>query len=198
MLGQRLEEIIDQINGDTITLHELMQQCGRDGMLMFCALASLPFLIPVSVPGVSTVFGTAIVLLGYAVLVNRLPRLPQRIQQKPLATHRLKPALIKGANLVGRLDKWIRPRAPYLTSDTMLRIDAAAIVLGGLLLMAPFGLIPFSNTVPAIGILFTTLGMVQRDGVFVLLGYAGLLGSVVYFGVLFYLAWNGGMAVLGG
>lgn len=108
------------------------------------------------------------------------------------------PALKKGARVVTRLDKWIKSRALYLTSATMLRVDAAAIVLGGLLLMAPFGLIPFSNTAPAVGILFMTLGMIQRDGVFVLLGYLGLVVSIVYFGVLIYLAWSGGMAVFTG
>lgn len=198
MLGQRFEEIIDQINGDTVTLKELMEQCGHDGMLMICALATLPFLIPVSVPGVSTVFGAAIVLIGCAVLFNRLPWLPRRVAEKQLPTARLKPALVKGANLVSRLDKWIKPRAPYLTSTTMLRVDAAAVVLGGLLLMAPFGLIPFSNTAPAISILFTALGMIQRDGVFVMLGYLCLLASIVYFGVLIYLAWTGGLAILTG
>jgi hypothetical protein len=198
MLGQRLEDIIDQIKGDTITLKELMEHCGRDGMLLICALSTLPFLIPVSVPGVSTVFGAAIVLIGCAVLFNRLPWLPQRIQQKPLDTARLVPALKKGARVVTRLDKWIKSRALYLTSATMLRVDAAAIILGGLLLMAPFGLIPFSNTAPAVGILFMTLGMIQRDGVFVLLGYLGLVVSIVYFGVLIYLAWSGGMAVFSG
>ena len=198
MLGQRLEDIIDQIKGDTITLKELMEHCGRDGMLLICALSTLPFLIPVSVPGVSTVFGAAIVLIGCAVLFNRLPWLLQRIQQKPLDTARLVPALKKGARVVTRLDKWIKSRALYLTSATMLRVDAAAIILGGLLLMAPFGLIPFSNTAPAVGILFMTLGMIQRDGVFVLLGYLGLVVSIVYFGVLIYLAWSGGMAVFSG
>lgn len=198
MLGQRLEDIIAQISGDTITLQELMEHCGRDGMLLICALSTLPFLIPVSVPGVSTVFGAAIVLIGCAVLLNRLPWLPQRIQKKPLDTARLVPALKKGARVVTRLDKWIKSRALYLTSATMLRVDAAAIVLGGLLLMAPFGLIPFSNTAPAVGILFMTLGMLQRDGVFVLLGYLGLVVSIVYFGVLIYLAWSGGMAVFAG
>lgn len=198
MLGQRLEDIIAQISGDTITLQELMEHCGRDGMLLICALSTLPFLIPVSVPGVSTVFGAAIVLIGCAVLLNRLPWLPQRIQKKPLDTARLVPALKKGARVVTRLDKWIKSRALYLTSATMLRVDAAAIVLGGLLLMAPFGLIPFSNTAPAVGILFMTLGMIQRDGVFVLLGYLGLVVSIVYFGVLIYLAWSGGMAVFTG
>lgn len=196
MLGPMLKDIIDQIDGDTITLKALMDKCGRDGMLMICALSTLPFLIPVSIPGVSTVFGAAIVLIACALLLNRSPWLPKRVSEKQLDAARLVPALEKGARLVARLDKWMKPRVPYLTSAPMLRIDALCILFGGLLLMAPFGLIPFSNTVPAVAILFLTLGMIQRDGVFVLLGYLGLVVSVVYFGSLIYLAWTGGTAVI--
>lgn len=195
MLGPMFDDIIDQIDDDTITLKQLMEQCGRDGMLLICALSTLPFLIPVSIPGVSTVFGAAIVLIACSVLLNRLPWLPKRIQEKQLDTARLIPALKKGASLIARLDKWIKPRALYLTSAAMLRLDALAIAFGGLLLMAPFGLIPFSNTAPAAAILFLTLGMIQRDGVFVLLGYLGLVVTVIYFSSLIYLAWSGGMAI---
>lgn len=135
MLGPMLKDIIDQIDGDTITLRELIDKCGQDGMLMICALSTLPFLIPVSIPGVSTVFGAAIVLIACAVLFNRSPWLPKRVSEKQLDAARLIPALKKGARLVARLDKWIKPRALYLTSATMLRIDALGIVFGGLLLM---------------------------------------------------------------
>ncbi|MEG0787972.1 MAG: exopolysaccharide biosynthesis protein, partial [Comamonas sp.] len=57
MLSHLLTSLIDDIHGDTITLKELLERSGRQGMLLICALATLPFLIPVSIPGVSTVFG---------------------------------------------------------------------------------------------------------------------------------------------
>jgi hypothetical protein len=67
------------------------------------------------------------------------------------------------------------------------------LVFGGILLMAPFGLIPFSNTAPAVGILLLAIGMIQRDGVFVMLGYLSTILTVIYFGTLLYTAlWAGG------
>ena len=196
MLSQLLTSIIDDIHGNTITLRELLQRCGREGMLLVCAIASLPFLIPVSIPGVSTVFGAAIVLLSFALFVDRLPWLPQRIQDKALDAHKLKPVLRKGVGVVAKLDRWLAPRWPALTGGSMQRVNSAVLLFGGLLLMAPLGLIPFSNTAPAVGILLLTVGMVQRDGLFVLLGYLGTVLSVVYFSVLAYLAWMGGSFIL--
>ncbi len=195
MLSQLLATIIDDIRGETITLRELLERCGREGMLMVCAIACLPFLIPVSIPGVSTVFGAAIVLLAVALFLNRLPWLPQRILNKPLPAAKLRPVLLKGVGLVGKLDRWLQPRWSGLTTTPMQRVNSAVLVFGGLLLMAPLGLIPFSNTVPAVGILLLTVGMMQRDGLFVLLGYLGTVLTVVYFGVLAYLAWVGGTFV---
>jgi len=196
MLSHLLTSIINDIHGDTITLRKLLERCGREGMLLVCAIACLPFLIPVSIPGVSTVFGAAIVLLSTALFLDRLPWLPQRILDKNLDANKLKPVLHKGVGMVGKLDRWLQPRWSGLTTSPMQRFNSAVLVFGGLLLMAPLGLIPFSNTVPAVGILLLTVGMMQRDGVFVLLGYLGHVLTVVYFGVLAYLAWVGGNFVL--
>ncbi len=196
MLSHLLTSIINDIHGDTITLRKLLERCGREGMLLVCAIACLPFLIPVSIPGVSTVFGAAIVLLSTALFLDRLPWLPQRILDKDLDANKLKPVLHKGVGMVGKLDRWLQPRWSGLTTSPMQRVNSAVLVFGGLLLMAPLGLIPFSNTVPAVGILLLPVGMMQRDGVFVLLGYLGHVLTVGYFCVLAYLAWVGGNLVL--
>ncbi|RYF55384.1 MAG: exopolysaccharide biosynthesis protein, partial [Comamonadaceae bacterium] len=102
MLSHLLASLIDDIDGDTITLRTLLERSGREGMLLVCALATLPFLIPVSIPGVSTVFGAAIVLLTGALFLNRLPWLPQRILDRPMDGRKLVPVLRKGVGLVSR------------------------------------------------------------------------------------------------
>lgn len=196
-LSTTLARTIDGIQGETITLRELVAAIGEQGMLLLCALATLPFLIPVSIPGVSTVFGAAIVLLAVAITLNRAPWLPDRILDRQLEAAKLVPALRKGVKLVSRIDAWVRPRALGMTAGRMTVFNGCVLVFGGLLLMAPFGLIPFSNTAPAVGILLLTIGMIQRDGVFVLLGYLGTVLTVIYFGVLLSAAFWAGGALLG-
>ena len=66
----------------------------------------------------------------------------------------------------------------------MNRFNGAMIVLSGLLLMAPFGLVPFSNTLPALAALFLAAGMLEQDGLFVFVGYLWIVGTMVYFAVL--------------
>ena len=76
----------------------------------------------------------------------------------------------------------------------MARVNGLMLIAGALLLMAPFGLIPFSNTLPGLAILFLAIGVLQRDGRSVLLGYMTLVLTLLYF--IFLLL--GGIAFLHG
>ncbi|WP_144574791.1 exopolysaccharide biosynthesis protein [Agrobacterium sp. DE0009] len=192
-LSTTLEKLIGKLKGETITLRELMEAIGEQGLLLICAIASLPFLIPVSIPGVSTVFGAAIILVSLAITLNRLPWLPKKILDRQMETAKLIPALQKGVSIVSKLDGFIRPRLPALTTGAIAnRINGLALMTAGVLLMMPLGFIPFSNTLPGVAILLFSAGMIQRDGVTVLGGYLFLGLTTVYFAALAYAAfWAG-------
>ncbi|MDP3340652.1 exopolysaccharide biosynthesis protein [Frigidibacter sp.] len=197
-----LRATIDGIAGETITLRRLIEAIGEQGLLLLCGIASLPFLLPVSIPGVSTVFGAAIVLAALAITLNRLPWLPRRVLDREMPSEKLRAALRRGLDLVGKVERFVRPRLTGLTRAGMVsRFNGLMLMLAGILLMAPLGLVPFSNTLPAIAVLLLAMGMMQRDGVMVLAGYGFIVLTVVYFVVLALLAVRAGQglgAVLGG
>jgi len=195
-LSAVLQRLIGNLSGKTITLRELMEAIGEQGLLLMCAIACLPFLIPVSIPGVSTVFGAAIVMISLAITLNRLPWLPKRILDKQMETARLVPALQKGVSIVSKLDRYMRPRLPAFTTGTvMARINGIAIMTAGILLMMPLGFVPFSNTLPGVAILLFSAGMIQRDGATVLGGYLFLVLTMIYFAALGYGAFWAGQAL---
>lgn len=198
-LGTTLRTTIGRIQGKTITLRALMEDMGEQGLLLICAVASLPFLIPVSIPGVSTVFGAAIILIAIAVTLNRMPWLPRKVLDREIATEKLKPALERGVNMVERINRFIKPRFQAMTEGSFVtRLNGLAIAWSGVLLMAPFGFVPFSNTLPGIAVLLLALGMIQRDGLVVIGGYLMMFGTMVYFTVLFWLAFRAGQLAFGG
>lgn len=185
-LGETLLTVARQLTSETVTLREVLALLGEQGMLVFCAFLVLPFLIPVSIPGVSTVFGAVIILLGIAITLNRLPWLPERLMHRPINVEKLVPVLERGAKFVSRFDRLTHPRLTWLTATGLLnRAHGAALTFSAVLLIFPLGLIPFSNTLPALAILFLALGMLQRDGLFITGGYLMMLVTIVYFGVLF-------------
>src|SRR5690606_33103784 len=59
-MREALGRAVDAIDGETVTLRALIALIGEHGLLFICALLTIPFLIPVSIPGVSTVFGLGI------------------------------------------------------------------------------------------------------------------------------------------
>lgn len=179
--------------GETVTVGEILEKIGERGLLVMSIVLCVPFLVPVSVPGVSTLFGLLITLAGIAVTLRRPIWLPGRIQRRAVQVMKLRSAFEAGARRVARLQVLVRPRISFLSSPLMFRIHGATLTFAGLLLMAPFGLIPFSNTLPAIAALFLALGLLERDGLFVLLGYATTIGTVAYFTLLI-----GGAIMAGG
>ena len=95
---------------------------------------------------------------------------------------KLRTALQKGAVWLNRLERISRPRLSRLSQGAvMARLNGFMLVIGALLLMVPFGLIPLTNTLPGLAILFLSMGILQRDGGCILLGYLANLVTVVYF-----------------
>lgn len=185
-ISQRLRSLVRSLPPTGITLSELIHRVGNDGLLILAALLTLVFLIPISIPGVSTVFGAAILLIGISRLFRRELWIPSRLKHKTIGTKKLRPVLRKALPLLHKLERVSRPnRIEWLVAGgPVQRMNDASLILGAVLLMMPFGLIPFSNTFPAVALLFLAIGLLQRDGVCVLLGYISNVLTIVYFGAL--------------
>ena len=190
-LSRYLVETAHSFPGEKTTVREILERVGERGMLVLCVVLCVPFLVPVSIPGVSTIFGFAITVAALAISSRRLPWLPRRMLDKEVATARLRTTFEAGARQLERLEHLLKPRIEALAR--LQRTNALVLAFTGILLMAPFGLVPFSNTAPAIAAMLLGLGMLHRDGAFVLAGYAATLLTVLYFAVLIGAAIWGGM-----
>lgn len=186
VLSSQLESLIDDLPNNQLTINELIERCGEEGLLLLSALLTLVFLIPVSIPGLSTVFGAVILLVGASRLLGKSLWLPTRIREHPVTMEKLRPALGRGLVWVHRLEKVSRPRRlSSLTHGRAIEIvNNLAFIFATLLLMMPFGFIPFSNTLPGLALLFYSIGLAQRDGVAILLGHLANLATLIYFGFL--------------
>jgi hypothetical protein len=177
-----------------VTVDHILALIGPDSLLLFCMFLTLIFLVPVSIPGVSTVFGATILLIGISRLFRRNLWLPGRVRRRVVSTERLRAALDRALKWLRRLERISRPhRLPSLTGGGLVGVfNNLSLVLGAVLLMAPFGLIPFSNTLPALAILLLALGLLQRDGVCILLGHLANVATIAYFS---FLIAGGGVAI---
>jgi hypothetical protein len=182
-LGEKLNVMTDNLPTSGVSLAEIRDIVGQDGLLVLIAFLAIVFMVPVSIPGVSTVFGAAILMIGTSRLLGCNLWLPKCIAHRALPTEKLRTGLNQSSLWLHRLERLSRPhRLNWLTSTWLAEIlNNCALITASALLMAPFGLIPFSNTLPALALLFLAIGLLQHDGLCILLGHIANLCAFIYF-----------------
>lgn len=163
------------------TVIETLQ--GRAYELLMIILV-LPFAVPVSVPGMSTPFGLAIAGIALQLAAARLPWLPQRVLRAGLGAGFFRKVLAATRGVVQFIEKFLRPRLPGLTSSRLwIGFHLTGVAVAALLLALPLP-IPFTNMIPGWAVFLIALGLMERDGLFIVAGHVVLLFSVAYFALL--------------
>lgn len=182
------------VRDPAVTLRELLALLGEQGLLVFCGVLAAPFLLPVTVPGMSTVLGLPMLLIGFSVMVSRVPWLPERLLNRSLPSATARGILEKVRGWSERFEHLVRPRWLGLTgSGAVNAVNGALIIVAVLLLMAPIPLVPFVNSIPALAIILLCFGMAERDGVVIAVGYFTTFVSAVYVGGLIFLVFYVGL-----
>jgi hypothetical protein len=192
-LSEALAATHREISGHQVTLRQLLALVGEQGLLVFCAILAMPFLLPVTLPFMSTALGAPMLLIGVAVTLNRVPWLPDRLLDHALPSLTVQHVLERAIRTADRFEHLVRPRLLVLTGTPMVNVvHGIALVVAVLALMAPLPLIPLANTLPAVGVVLLCLGMAERDGAMLLFGHLFVVIAVLYVGALLYLAARAG------
>ena len=192
-LSAALDETRRAVTGHEVTLRELLAHVGEQGLLVFCAILAMPFLLPVTLPFMSTALGLPMLLIGIAVVLNRVPWLPSRLLDHALPSATVQHVLERATHAADRFEHLVRPRLLGLTDSALANsIHGLVLVIAVLVLMAPLPLVPFANTLPAVGVILLCLGMAERDGVLILLGQLATLVATAFVGSLLWLAARAG------
>lgn len=152
------------------------------GLQMMIALLCLPFLSPVTIPGISLPFGLAIALCGLRIGLGHKPWLPKRILDWQISHQALERMVHAGCRIHERVEKLIRPRLSVLVAGPGMGMAAGfAIAVAGLVLSLPIPP-PFilTNTLPGFAIIFFALGLMERDGLMILFGHLLTFVAVIY------------------
>lgn len=179
--------------GRTLTIGELEIVLQGRGLTLLILLMALPFCMPFAIPGLSIPFGVVIVLIGLRIVFGQKPALPKRILKTKVKAEILAKIVSIGLKLCVRLEKLARPRMSFMrTLPGMTNLIGIGLTSGGIQLLLPLPpLIPLSNTIPAVSVVLLTVGMIERDGVFVLLGFAVNLFAWAYFIFMFVMGVEG-------
>jgi len=180
-LSEELAELRGRFALRPVTLREVIYTLRGRAYHLLLILLALPFITPIPLPGLSTPFGLAIAFIALRLTLGQRPWLPMKLQRKELPPGFFGKVISVAAWVILRLEKLLRPQlAPLTGSGLLLQLHALVMLLAALTLLLPLP-IPFTNSFPAWAILLLAGGLLERDGVAVLLGYVVFAAGVLYF-----------------
>ncbi|MCS6950830.1 MAG: exopolysaccharide biosynthesis protein [bacterium] len=159
----------------TLTVGDLLQRMEERGFGLVLMLLSIVALIPVLPPGASGVVGMLCILGSLQMAWGRLtPWLPRRMRAYVLSERSVTILRTRGVRLLRGIEKLSRPRLAPFSDVVLLRLASVLVFLMGVVMFLP---LPFMNSLPALSVMATAFGLLNRDGVFLTIG--AIIAAVV-------------------
>lgn len=169
-------ELLNQLIKETkeheqITFQQIFDLLSGKGYAALMILFSLPFCLPIQIPGFSVPFGIVLGFLGLRLALGKRPWWPQWILKKGFKSEQVASLTEKTIKIVRRLQKVLQPRLVLLTKSSFChRLHGILLFTLSFLLAIPIP-IPLTNMLTAFPILFLGLGLLEDDGLSILIAY---------------------------
>ena len=182
-LSQKLTQILKSDSGrGQLTINHLLERTEGRGLYLVVMLLSLPFIVPVSIPGVSTVLGLIIALLCIRLALGLPPRLPQWLGGRAFPPQLERKILTGSVKFLRFVEKLVKPRGTqWMASRLAVSANALLMTFMGLLLALPFPpLPPLTNSLPCYSLILIAASTMEEDGASIWFAYAVSLGTTIY------------------
>jgi len=177
-------EDIGRKDDPRLYLGELVDAFGERGfgaLMLFFGLLNIAIGI---IPGTTTILGAPLLLMGLQ-LATRQDQLwlPRWAMKRWIERKAYREGVAKVLPRVRVVERLSRPRLHMMTSElSEILIGVATVALACILVLPIWG----GNLVPALIISTFGFGLMQRDGLVVLVGWLGVTGVVLFI----WLAWE--------
>ncbi len=165
-----LLRLVRNFPGERLTLGDIIDGLEDRAFGLLMLLFALPNCPPMpGIPFLSTVTGTPIVFFaGQLALGQHTPWLPRWLLRRSIDRAQLLRALERIAPYVRHVEAFLRHRWPQLATGTGERVAALMALILAVILALP---IPGGNLLPAWAIVFFALGVIERDGMCIAIGW---------------------------
>jgi hypothetical protein len=181
--GATLEHLLETLatagEGERVTFAELVDAFGDRGFGALLIVAALLAVLPTgAIPGVGSAAGVLVAALGAQMLLRRRsPWVPGPIAGRGVPREQLSASVERSRGVARRLGRVLKPRLHAMVSPAASRAVAAACFGLGLV-MIPMGPVPMASAILGAVVLLFGLGLVGRDGLFVLAGWVATAASL--------------------
>lgn len=160
--------------GDRLSVGDIVAVLRDRAFALLVVLLGLPNCLPMP-PPIPLICGLLLLLVAVQIIAGMsAPWLPRKLLRQSIARETIERAVSRAVPLLKRLERWSRPRMNvFETALGMRSMGVLLLALSLALIVAPpfFGQIPLGLAVSLIG-----LGLVERDGILVVIGL--VLGGV--------------------
>lgn len=158
--------IIAERPAGQLTCNGLIEIVGPDSHILAILVFSVLNLLP-GPPGYSVVIGLAIMAFAVMMLTNKPLRLWPFVGERQIPLNILTKLLEFLAAFTRFISRFSSPRIQALAATGLRPLIAIMAFIFGVAMLVP---IPFTNTLPSLGLAIICVGMLNRDGLAVLLG----------------------------
>ena len=156
-----------------LTLREIRDRLDERAFGLMILILAIPCLVP-ALYGVPQIVGIPILLLAGQMLLGREePWLPEAVLKRRVSKAMLDRMAEFAIKRMGWFERLSRPRLTLFTQGLAERAAAAFMILATLTIV-----LPMTNTVPSVALALMSVGLIQRDGLFVAAGAAVATGWV--------------------
>jgi hypothetical protein len=141
------------------------------------------FALPNAILPVAWVLGTPILLFSIQMMLGwQQPWLPAFMKRPKLSRETFVKVMDYVSRYLAIIESWLKPRWNWLTTNRMERVIGAYLTFLTLVLLVP---VPFGNALPSFGIAIIAAGLLEKDGVAIVVGaIIGLAGTVYILAVI--------------
>jgi hypothetical protein len=170
---------------ERIAVGDLLRALGDRALGALIFIFAVPNVIPVP-PGVSTVLGAPLLFLSVQLMFGLRPWLPALVAKRSISREDLATLVRRVVPWLARAEKLLRPRVRVLAGPPAEYLVGLVCLLLACILVLP---IPLGNALPALAISLMALGVLERDGLWVLGGLVTAVASVaLVYGVVLAMA----------
>jgi len=177
-----LDAIETLVKAHRVKVEEIERVLDGRGFASLALILSLPFVQPIPLPGLSMVFGVAIMALGLRLVLGRAGGLPQWVRRREIDGVTLQKMIHGARKIFAYVERFFKPRLALALRPPLESFVGLGIMLSGFAMTLPLPpVVLFSNSLPAWAIICLCLGYLERDGLVVVLGHVVALATWVYY-----------------
>ena len=196
--SELLQQLVDKAKDqEDISLGEINKHLSKCGFAILMILFAFPMAIPLPYPpGFTTVLGIPILIFSIQMMFGmKNPLLPAWAAKKTIKSSHLSFAVNKSHKYFVFLEKRMKERMPYFSSDNGEKIIGFVSFICSISIVLP---IMFGNSVPSAGVCIMALGLLGRDGLVIILGIVvSIVGLFVATMVVYLFFWGAKLAAGG-